>query len=318
MAKKTLLLCWLAAAPLLPAHPEHSGQHAAESVAEQAPSLGSVTMEIVNTDYLVITSKDLPGHETGNFPSRGNPHTISAQSLAFRVPLNPRRAEKPMSYDGYEFGVAINGVPFDPGTGEFWRGNRQWRQEAILHNGKTQLGIDQSNAHVQPTGKYHYHGIPWGLINELRKEKPKAGVDEPVLLGWAADGFPIYYQEGVRSSWQLKKGEREGEPTGPGGSYNGQYTVDYEYVADSGDLDWLNGRYGATDEYPEGIYQYYVTEAFPFAPRYFYGVPDESFSKRQHGQANMRGGPGGMRPGGFPGGGRPGGGQMPLPPDMRN
>jgi len=43
------------------------------------------------------------------------------------------------------------------------------------------------------------------------------------------------------SSYRLKSGER---PTGagdPGGSYDGTYRDDYEYVAGQGDLDACNG-----------------------------------------------------------------------------
>jgi len=277
----TLLLG--ASVALLQAHPNHGESHTDDIVAI-APELGSVTIKTVG-DFRVIESQDLPTHQTGQFPSRGNPNRISAQSFVFKMPLAPLRAEKPIAYHGYEFGVAINGVTFDPATGESWQGTRYWRQEAVMPDGQKFLGIDSSNAHVQRSGKYHYHGIPWGLVKELQKENPRAGVDEPLLIGWAADGYPIYYQEGIRSSWQLKKGERPGAPDGPGGEYNGLYTPDYEYIADSGDLDWLNGRYGATDEYPDGVYQYFVTDAFPYVPRYFLGAPNESFSKRNENHA---------------------------------
>lgn len=281
-------------------HGEHDNAHT-DDIAALAPTLGDVTIK-VEGDYRVIESRALPSHETGDFPNRGNPHTISAQSFRFTVPLTPHRLKKPIRYDGYEFGVAINGVPLDPGTGEFWRGQPNWREEAILADGEKKLGVDQSNAHVQPSGKYHYHGVPWGLINELRKDNPKAGVDSPLLIGWAADGYPIYFLEGVRSSWLLKKGERPSSPEGPGGEYDGQYTTDYGFNLESGYLDWLNGHYGKTAEYPEGIYQYYVTEDFPYVPRYFLGEPDDSFRK-QHahgggrpGAGDQRMGPGGQRP----------------------
>lgn len=281
---KRLTLATLLFAPFtLFAHGDHDHDSDVDltAVISQAPSLGAVEIEQIG-DYLVISTKDQPTHETGQFPNRKNPNAISAQSFAFKVPLHPERAERPIAYDGYLFGVALNGVPFDPGTGETWNGDRRWREEAIVASDPGKLGVDQNNAHVQPSGMYHYHGIPWGLINELRAKNPQAGKSEPLLIGWAADGYPIYYQEGIRSSWRLKEGQRDG---GPGGRPNGAYTRDYEYEADSGDLDWLNGRYGSTLEYPEGIYQYYVTEEFPFVPRYFLGSPNEGFRKHHRGMA---------------------------------
>ncbi|MEO0795977.1 MAG: YHYH protein [Verrucomicrobiota bacterium] len=207
--------------------------------------------------------------------------------------LNPQIANQPTAADAYLFGIAVNGVPFEPGTAETWEGNHDWREEAKTADGKKRLGLDENNAHVQPTGLYHYHGIPWGLIAELRKDNPRAGIDEPLLVGWAADGFAIYYLEGLRSSWRLKTGKRPGSPRGPGGSYDGLYTADYEYLAKSGDLDYYNGRFDATAENPEGEYRYYLTDDFPFLSRYFVGFPDESFSKHRGGSG---GHPGHMPP----------------------
>ncbi len=238
-------------------------------------------------DYLIIASKDQPTHDVGQFPNRKNPNRMSAQNLNFKVPLKPKRAARARPYDGYLFGVAVNGVPFDPNTGEAWRNDRSWREEAILKSEPDRLGVDQNNAHVQPSGMYHYHGIPWGLVKELQKKDPAAGKDYPLLVGWAADGYPIYYLEGMKSSWRLKEGQREG---GPGGKPDGAYTRDYEYIAKSGDLDWLNGKFGPTAEYPDGIYQYYLTEEFPFAPRYFLGEPDDSFGKFNQGMSPHGGG----------------------------
>ncbi|WP_309385232.1 YHYH protein [Cerasicoccus frondis] len=309
MKTLTLTVALLTPVALLFAHGDHSHGPDVDldSAISDAPSLGDVSIE-QEGDYLIIQSKDLPGHETGQFPNRNNPNRMSAQSFSFQVPLAPKRAARPQPYDGYLFGVALNGVPFDPNTGEFWQNNRQWRKEAIIEGDADHLGVDSSNAHVQPSGMYHYHGIPWGLVKELQERDPKAGVEHPMLIGWAADGYPIYYLEGMKSSWRLKEGQREG---GPGGTIDGTYTRDYEYVAESGDLDWLNGRYGPTAEYPEGTYQYHLTEAFPFVPRYFLGEPHQSFGKSQQ-NMSPHGGQRGNRPGGFSSG--PGGQMRPPPP----
>ena len=65
------------------------------------------------------------------------------------------------------FGVGINGVLFEPGTAEFWMGDRHadWNYEAL--GGAVGLGLDSNHAHVQPGGIYHYHGLPIGLLEEL-------------------------------------------------------------------------------------------------------------------------------------------------------
>jgi hypothetical protein len=134
------------------------------------------------------------------------------------------------------------------------------------------------------------------------------------LVGYSADGFPIYGPYGyadpknsksavrkLKSSYRLKEGQRPGGNDGPGGKYDGTYTRDYEYAAGAGDLDECNGRSGVTPEYPEGIYYYVLTESFPFIGRMFAGTPDESFTHAGPGPGG-RGGPGGEgRPGGPPG-----------------
>ena len=99
--------------------------------------------------------------------------------------------------------MALNGVPFEPGTGEFWNGQREWwNYEA--KSGFINLGLDQNNAHVQPTGAYHYHGLPIGLMAKLGGEGKKM-----LLVGYAADGFPIYtsyaYSAATNAASALKK-----------------------------------------------------------------------------------------------------------------
>jgi hypothetical protein len=126
---------------------------------------------------------------------------------------------------------------------------------------------------------------------EHRGKKP----DQLVLSGYAADGFPIYSQWGysapkaagsplkkLRSSYQLRTGERPGGELGPGGPYDGTFDQDWEYVAGSRDLDQCNARFSITPEYPQGTYHYVITDTFPFISRYFRGAaPDQYFEKRR-------------------------------------
>lgn len=240
--------------------------------------------------YRYIRTNGIPDHETGEFPNRNNPNKISRQRYRFRTPLNPQPAASPVTLRDHLPGVAINGVPFDPGTAELWQNNPEWRYEAFT--GPMDLGLDDNNAHVQPNGAYHYHGLPVGLIQNLTLNPDY----EMTLVGYAADGYPIYTQVGyadpndpesdvrkMRSSYQLKAGQRPAPPNGPGGDYDGAFTQDYHYVAGSGDLDQCNGRFAVTPEYPQGIYHYYITEDFPYIPRILHGQPDDSFAKHQLG-----------------------------------
>lgn len=241
-----------------------------------------VTIEIVGNQR-VIRSNGIPNHKTGTFPNAGNPNRISIQSHEYRVPARPRVADTITPMVGAEFGVAINGVPFDPGAGEFYNGEFGWQYEPL--SGAIALGIDHSHAHVQPTGKYHYHGLPTSLLESVTLQ---AGRHSP-LIGWAADGFPIYAVYGLsdpvderspirrlRSSYRLKTGQRPGGRA-PGGLYDGTFVRDYEYVAGSGDLDECNGRWTVTPEFPKGTYAYFLTEQWPVIPRYWRGTPSSDF-----------------------------------------
>jgi hypothetical protein len=260
--------------------------------------------------FRYITCNGIANHETGKFPGPGNPGRISAQDWKFRMPLQPVVAQRATATHHDKIGVAINGVPFDAPTNEFWNNNRAWNYEAL--SGKIYLGTDSSNAHVQPGGIYHYHGMPNGLIQVLAKQKPK---NQMMLIGYAADGFPIYTNYGhanandpksplkkLRSSYRLKAGTRPDGDDGPGGTYDGTFGADWEYVEGAGDLDECNGRIGVTPEYPGGTFYYAVTDEFPFLSRYYRATPDASFGKPKGGP----GGPGGPR---GQGGGQGGQGQ---------
>ena len=227
---------------------------------------------------------------------------MEEQAHDFSIPTNQKPASQPISLRNESsrgppntpFGIAVNGVLFDPGTAEFYMGDRgaDWNYEAL--GGSVLLGLDANHGHVQPNGSYHYHGLPTGLLKKLGVN-PK---EHSPLVGYAMDGYPVYALYGYKnpkdpksgikkmsSSFRLKKGER---PNPPGGKYDGAFSKDYQYVKGLGDLDMCNGLFTVTDEFPKGTYAYFLTEDWPVIPRYFKAEP-----------LRLRGGPG------HPRGGRP-------------
>lgn len=309
----------------------HGHRHEPMEVVDLPEPEVSITVE---GEYRVIRANGLPNHETGEFPSRGNPNALRPQQHEVKIPLKPKAARRPTEARP-EFGIALNGVIFDSGTGEFWvagqgrsfGGGSPWNYEAI--GGSINLGIDHNHAHVQPTGKYHYHGTPVGLLESLGATE---STPRMVQVGWAYDGFPIYGPWGysdandaysevkkLKSSYRLKEGNRPSGRRGPGGEYDGTFGLDYEYVKGSGDLDECNGRTGVTPEFPEGTYYYVVTEEYPNVPRMWRGTPDRSSRRRPPGPPpGMMGGQqrGGQQRGGQRGGwgGQQGPGGWPPPP----
>jgi len=264
-----------------------------------------VTVKVAN-GVRSMTSNGLPNARTGQFPNPGCPNVIQAQSYAYSLPTTGTRITPTAFTLPQPFGIAVDGVLFEPFAAEYWNNDRNsgWQYYAL--GGGVNLGMDGNHAHVQPTGAYHYHGIPDGLLNSLN---PK--LHSP-LVGWSGDGFPIYVTYGyadpanakspiraLTSSYRLKSGTR---PSGPGGPYNGWFNEDYEYVDGAGDLDQANGRFGVTPEYPKGTYHYVLTEGFPSVPNMFGGALAASFVKTGPAGGAPGGGPDGSRPGGPPSG----------------
>ena len=234
-----------------------------------------------------VEANGIPKHKVGRFPSSHNPNSVEEQTHNFSIPTNQKPAEQPIPLHNESgrgppntpFGIAVNGVLFDPGTAEFFMGDRRadWNYEAL--GGSVLLGLDANHGHVQPNGSYHYHGLPTGL---LKKMGVNAKEHSP-LVGYAMDGYPVYALYGYKdpkdpksgikkmsSSYRLQKGDR---PDPPGGKFDGAFSKDYQYVKGSGDLDICNGRFTVTDEFPKGIYAYFLTENWPVIPRYFKAEP---------------------------------------------
>lgn len=245
--------------------------------ADQAPiTEADVRIEIIG-DERVITSNNIADHHTGRFPHAGNPNAIREQSHSWRMPVEPELAAQPTWRRLGPMGVGVNGVLFDPTAAEWYQGQRGsiWQYEAL--SGATALGLDEHHGHVQPNGTYHYHGIPEGLLAGLDFEEDA----HSPIIGWALDGFPIYALFGanaageiveMQSSWRLRDGARATGDAQPGGTYDGTFTADYEYVAGLGDLNECNAAFVVNSDYPDGTWAYFLTESFPVVPRCFIGA----------------------------------------------
>ncbi len=227
-----------------------------------------------------IESNSLPNHETGEFPNANNPNEISEQSLSFEFTTEP--VHTGVASFAQTPGVAVNGVTFEPGTAETVTcdSGEVYRIEALqdLYD----LGLDVNNAHVQPGGQYHYHGV-----SDLLAIAADSG-DDLVHVGFASDGFLVYYSMSgeYESGYVLSTEERTGTgcvASGPAGgdevtlagtNPDGTYTSDWVWVEDAGDLDECNGTW------VDGEYFYVLTEDYPYIPRCLFGEVAESASNQ--------------------------------------
>lgn len=249
-------------------------------------------------NVIIIHSNNIPNHAWGTWPS-GNP--VNAQDFTYNVCINPQKSSTPTSiYDNPSntngctqytlVGVGLNGI-FYAGWGARWFVNPNTQQENLNWNVEpsAMFNMDFNTAHSNSDGEYHYHGTPFVYLQDSLQIN---GSTHSPLIGYAADGFPIYYKyaytdamnpnsglSSFTSGYTLKSGNRPGNGiTAPDGTYDGLYVEDYEYSANNWPLDDCNGRFGVTPEYPNGTYYYMITDNWPYYPRCFYGtVIDNSF-----------------------------------------
>lgn len=266
-----------------------------------------------SSDECIFTVNEIPNHSF-NDASASFATNVSEQQGSYRVSSAPdfSAITSALSLQTTN-AIMLNGVLLDilPAAC-FDVGNEQLGQERIgcgmdqidhpwrydpmsSYNG---FGTDEHNAHTQPDGTYHYHGNPMALFEQ---DCGILTLTSPVI-GFAADGFPIYgscFEENgtakkAVSSYRLKSGTRiavTGYQTPQAGIglinsdvYDGQFRGDYEYVEGLGDLDECNGRS------VDGQYGYYVTNAYPWVMACFKGSPNATLVKtgnalviRQHG-----------------------------------
>ncbi|HIA36062.1 MAG TPA: YHYH protein [Flavobacteriales bacterium] len=242
-------------------------------------------------------TNDIPDHVYGPFGGMG---AIAGQEFDYSMCLYPDldTLKTHLFEDttlqgcggGIIFGVSNIGVNYSPFARLYFvnpntlEENLNFHEEAVFT-----LNMDINGGHVNVLGRYHYHSAPIDYIaNDLNID----GSEHSPVLGYAADGFPIYYKylftnaldsnsaiSGFQSSYSLKSGNRTGDGiSAPSGAYDGTYYEDYEYIPLQSDLDECGGRYAKTPEYPNGTYYYVLTDNWPYIPRCFKGkFPDNSF-----------------------------------------
>jgi len=296
----------------------------AVSARNEQTDLASTAKWTCDRGQRLLTANGVPDHIVGQFPNPANRNTISEQVVRFTVTTSP------VAYSGpggrvKEPVMGLNGVKFVPGSGGSCGDDITEVRQCSLEAGDSErwniealgqdifdFGEDMNNGHVQPTGAYHYHGIP----DDMLSAKAKAG-EEMAMIGWAADGFPVYARYGypgasmmigqlklMRPSYRIKQVPDSGRPS-VAIVPMGVFTQDWEYAEGLGNLDQCNGRFGITPEFPQGIYHYYATDAYPYIQRCVKGSIDSQPEARkasgQRGEGRGRGGRGGR---GERGGGR--------------
>ncbi len=264
------------------------------SVTDETLGLGFEGAVSISSDSnsCTITANNIPNHDfndaTANFVN-----AVAESATSYTVSRSPQLAAASTGLSqSTNNGVMLNGVVLDilsagcysPNSGNAdpngnvkigCNSSSSWLLDPMSPTNN--FGADIHNAHTQPTGLYHYHGDP----NAMFDDNP--GPAGSPLIGFAADGFPIYGSYfldqdtgSVRkavSGYELILGSRGTQSnSNPGGLYDGTYIDDWVFN-DIGDLDECNGMT------VDGQYGYYVTETYPWVINCYSGTPDSSFNK---------------------------------------
>ncbi|HYG51493.1 MAG TPA: YHYH protein, partial [Flavobacteriales bacterium] len=235
-----------------------------------------------NDDTIYVRTNMLASYIMGDWP--GDPFVCDGQNASYIFKRNPTY---PSSTHGTKnvglFGLAINGVAlYDDGDGKSYNsttgtnnntGAGVWNQIAWVAHADE---MDSGNAHPDPNNIYHHHHNPIQLcsVTDNTAHSP--------IIGWAFDGWPIYgpfgYSDSLDNtspitrmtpSWQLRSittrttlyDGSAASQVGPNVSASfplGTYIEDYEYTSGLGELDYYNGRYCVTPEFPSGTYAYFL------------------------------------------------------------
>ena len=259
-------------------------------------STNAYCFDVINNVRKCYTN-DIPSHAYGPF---GGMNTIASQEFDYSMCLYPEYDTTIVSLfedttsascgGGTIFGISDLGINYSPFARLYFVNPNTLAENLSFHEEAVNtLNMDLNGGHVNVLGRYHYHSAPIDyIVNDL---SINSNSHSP-LLGYAADGFPIYYKYlysnpldsnssilNFQSSYALKNGNRTGDGiTAPNGAYDGTYYEDYDYISSQSDLDECGGRYGITPEYPNGTYYYVLTDNWPYIPRCFKGkYPDNSF-----------------------------------------
>ncbi len=245
-------------------------------------------------DYVWVEATGCPDYLCGPFNGDGNPSFPSNQNRIIVIPRTPtpNPGSSANSYNNLgAMGYLINGVAiFNAGDGMSYNNQGVWNRNAIVMENEG-FGCDRSHPAM---GNLHNHQIPMGFNYSVAGTQsdicdcfPSDGLftaapaQHSPLIGFAADGYPIYGPYAYANvdgtggialmtpSYQVRNitarthyADGTNVTDGPAISAAwplGAFYEDYEFIANSGTLDYYNGRFAITPEYPCGTYAYYTT-----------------------------------------------------------
>lgn len=155
------------------------------------------------------------------------PNLPTNQQVLYRFPRSYTVPTTKTANDGGQIGIFVDGVEmYNSWDAYTWDTTNQmdeqnitgyWNRDAYVNEGVT---FDAGYAHQQNSGVYHYHADPLGLryllgdhvdynaSTKTYSEDTNTPTTHSPILGWVADGIPIYGPHGYSNATNANSGIR--------------------------------------------------------------------------------------------------------------
>ncbi len=197
------------------------------SQTQSSPAYCGVQEVFSSSNWVYVRSSGLASYTMGPWQNGSFPNLPANQKLLYRVPRTNGVPTTKTLTGGGQIGIFVDGVEmFNSWDAFAWNGSSEvnagtttyyWNRDAYVNEGAT---FDPGYAHQQNTGTYHYHASPIALryllgdnvnFNPATKtysESTNAPTQHSPILGWVADGFPVYGPYGYSNATNANSGIR--------------------------------------------------------------------------------------------------------------
>lgn len=194
---------------------------------QSSPAYCGVQEVYSSTNWIYVRSTGLASYIMGPWMNGNFPNLPVNQKVLYRFPHTNSVPATKSSNGGGQIGVFVDGVAFYNSWDAFtWdvasNADEQnvtgyWNRDAYVNEG---VSFDAGNAHQQNTGQYHYHANPIALrymlgdhvdynaTTKVYTEDTNTPTKHSPILGWAADGYPIYGPYGYSIATNANSGIR--------------------------------------------------------------------------------------------------------------
>jgi hypothetical protein len=203
------------------------------TTSQSSPAYNGVQEVYSSTSWIYVRSTGLGSHVMGPWylntaHTQAFPQYPINTKILYRIPRTPAIPTTKSKNNGGAIGYFVDGVAmFNSWDAFYWNaatssesggGNGgYWNRDAYVNEGPS---FDPANAHQPQDGTYHYHANPNALryllgdhvdFNSSTKaytESTTTPTTHSPILGWVADGYPIYGPYGYSSASNSASGIR--------------------------------------------------------------------------------------------------------------